>query len=228
MLSIPFLLIGVYYYPSDPERWLFLMPALWLLIGLAWDQHMPAVGRPIPALDSPILLAVIVAGLGVYNAAALLPDTLTNRGLAGLKGLSKRVDPGDLVISPSGVEGRINEFYLDRPIQAENLTVMGLVKEHGADFSGLQADLAGRIDRALRDGRRVFAFGLIGEGHEKLKGYPWAFIEYDYGPETFLEVLERYPQQPIDPPSGEHVGIIQLGPLPGPERGGTAPEGARG
>lgn len=223
LLSIPFLLVGVYYYPSDVERWLFLMPALWLLVGLAWDQHGPTAGRPIVALDSPILLGAMVIGLAGYNAAALLPEALADRRLAGLKELSERVAPGDLLISPAGVGGRIHEFYLDRPIRAENLTVMDLVKEHGADVHGLQANLAGRINRALEEGRRVFAFDLIGEGHEKQKGYPWSFIPDDYGPDTFLAVLERYPLDPIYPPDRDHVGIVRLGPRPRSGGGDSAP-----
>jgi hypothetical protein len=219
LLATPFLLIGVSYYPSDAERWLFLMPLLWLVIGLAWDQATPAPGpspgRRIVAWDSPVCLGAIVLGLGTYNAAALLPDTLANRGLAGLKALAQVTTGDDLVISAAGLKGRINEFYLDRPIAAENLTVMGLVKAHGADLRGMQADLAGQIDRTLHAGRRVFVFGLIGERLEKQRGYPWTYIEHGYGPETFLDVLEHYEYDPISPPGREQVGIIRLGPKPG-------------
>jgi hypothetical protein len=190
------------------------MPPLWLLIGLAWDQYAP--GERGIAWNSPILLAVIVVGLGAYNAAALLPDALANRNLTGLRELSKLTTRDDLVISPSNVKSRINEFYLDRPIQAENLTVVALAEEHGADLTGMQADLAGRIDRALREERRVLVFNFIGEGHEKQKGYPWAHIEHDYGPDTFLAILEKYQYDPIDPPNREHVGIIRLRPRLGP------------
>jgi len=212
LLATPFVIIGVSYYPSDPERWLFLMPIVWLLVGLAWDQHDPAPGRRIIAGDSAILLAAIVLGLGAYNAAALLPDAFANRSLAGLRELSRLTTRDDLLISPAGVESRINEFYLDRPIQAENLTVMALAEEHGADLHGLQTDMDNRIDRALRAGRRVIVFGLIGEGHEKQRGYPWGHLGHDYGPDTFLAVLERYQCLPIYPPTREHTGIIRLGP----------------
>lgn len=212
LMAAPFIFIGFCYYPSDPERWLFLMPPLWLLIGLAWDQQNPATYRRTVSWDSPILLGAIVLGLGAYNSAALLPDALANRGLAGLKELSMLTSDDDLVISPSGVTGRINEFYLDRLITAENLTLMALVQEHGADLHGTQADLADRIDRALQKGRGVFVFNLIGEGHEKQRGYPWAHMEHDYGPETFLAVLQKYGQDTICSPSRTSVGIIRLRP----------------
>jgi len=212
LMAAPFIFIGFCYYPSDPERWLFLMPPLWLLIGLAWDQQDPASYRRTVSWDSPILLGAIVLGVGAYNSASLLPDALANRGLAGLKELSMLTSDDDLVISPSGVTGRINEFYLDRLITAENLALMALVQEHGADLHGTQAELADRIDRALQKGRRVFVFNLIGEGHEKQRGYPWAHMEHDYGPETFLAVLQKYGQDTICSPSRTSVGIIRLRP----------------
>ncbi len=216
LLATPFLFMGLYYFPSDPERWLFLMPPLWLLIGLAWDQYDPTPdGRGI-AWNSQILLAAIVIGLGSCNAAALVPDALANRYLTGLRELSKLTTRDDLVISPSNVNSRINEFYLDRPIPAENLTVMALVEEHGADLHGLRADLVDRIDRALREGRRVFAFNFIGERHEKQRGYPWGGLGHDYGPDTFLAILEKYQYDPIYPPNREHVGIVRLRPRVGP------------
>ncbi|MFI5459065.1 MAG: hypothetical protein ACHRXM_26860 [Isosphaerales bacterium] len=51
-----------------------------------------------------------------------------------------------------------------------------------------------------------------GEGHEKQRGYPWAHIEHDYGPDTFLALLEKYQYDAIYPPRPEHVGIIRLKP----------------
>jgi hypothetical protein len=216
VLASPFSFIGVYYYPSDPERWLFLMPPLWLLVGVVWDQHDPAPGRRIIVWESPTLLAAIAIGLGTYNAAALVPDALANRYLQGLRELSRLTTQEDLLISPSGVQSRISEYYLDHPVQAEELSVVSLVKEHGPDVRRMQADLADRIDRALERGRRVFVFGLIGEGHEKQKGYPWSFIEHDYGPDTFLDVLSKFGRDPVYPPNREHVGIIRLKAKVGP------------
>ena len=38
-LALPFTAIGVYYYGSDSERWLFLMPAAWLILGADEDEQ---------------------------------------------------------------------------------------------------------------------------------------------------------------------------------------------
>jgi hypothetical protein len=215
LLATPFICMGLYYYPSDPERWLFLIPALWLLIGMAWDQYIPPLGRQTIAWESPIVLAAIVFGLGAYNAAALLPGALRSRQLDSLRYLSRVTTPDDLVISPAGIGSRLLDFYLDRPIQGRDLSAWALSREHGADLKGIQADLAGQIDRTLQTGRQVFVFGFIGERLEKQRGHPWAHLLHDCGPETFRSVLDQYQYDLIYPSSREHISTVRLKPRVG-------------
>jgi hypothetical protein len=210
LLATPFICVGIWYYPSDPERWLFLTPPLWLTVGMAWDQFIPPLRRRSVVWESPIVLGAIVVGLGIYNAAALLPDALGSRALEGLRYLSKLTTRDDLVISPAGTSGRLMDFYLDRRIQGQDLTAWALSQKHGADLGGIQSDLAQQIDRALQQGRRVFVFGFIGERHEKHRGHPWAHMLHGCGPETFSSVLEQYRQDPIYPSTSEHIGTIRL------------------
>ncbi len=57
LLAAPVAALGVYYFPSDPERWLFLTPAFWLVIGLAWAEYAPPTGaRLTPPGPPPSLL----------------------------------------------------------------------------------------------------------------------------------------------------------------------------
>jgi hypothetical protein len=221
VLGTPFVVMGVAYYPSDPERWLFLMPVLWLLVGLAWDRPEASGPRRALSTDGPILLGVMVFGVGLYNAAAVLPEARSNRHLAGLRTLAEISEPDDLILSPGGVLNRMNAFYLDHPVRGEEVTVMALVKAHGADHRGLQADLAGRIDDALRGGRRVLVFNFIGERHRKQEGYPWNYVGHDYGPDTFLSVLDRFEQGVIAPSSPDREGIVRL--RPGRDRTASEP-----
>jgi hypothetical protein len=211
LLVVPFTWIGIYYYPSDPERWLFLMPPWWLSIGLVWDQFDRSPGRKIVQCGSPVLLGVIVLGMAAYNAAALLPATHAAPGLAGLRQLSRLTTDDDLVISPSGITGELNEFYLDRPIRAENLTLLALAEEHGPDIARMQADFAQEIDRALKRGRRVFVYGLNWEPREQRPtGYPWGSMKYDYAPDSFLGVLRLYARDTVQPRSRSTAGIVRL------------------
>ena len=211
LLALPFALVGLYYYPSDPERWIFLMPVVWLVIGIAWDQYTPTPGQWLSRDTSQLLLALIVLGLGGYNAiAGLLPDARVSRDLAGLKELFRLTTADDLVISPSSVRSRIHEFYVTQLADFENIDLVSLTRRHSSHREEMEKDLTDRITDALRDGRRVLVFDLIAEGHEKQRGYPWAFMENDYGPDTFLEVIARFDQEVLIQPSREQPGLFLL------------------
>jgi hypothetical protein len=97
-----------------------------------------------------------------------------------------------------------------RPADFENLDLVSLTKRHSSHREEMEKDLADRITNALRDGRRVLVFDLIAEGHEKQRGYPWAFMENDYGPDTFLEVIARFDQEVLMQPSREQPGLFLL------------------
>lgn len=211
LLAAPFVAMAAYYYPSDPERWLFLVPPLWLAVGLAWDGYSPAPGAWLTVGRSRALLAAMVLLLGAYNAAAgLLPDVLRSRELAGFRSLARVTTPDDLVISPAGIKARVMEFYIGKPFEFENLTLMSLVRRHGGDTLEMQADLRSQVADALRGGRRTMVHNLIGEAHVKSEGYPWAHMPYGYGPETFTEVLKEFDAEPVVPAGPERTGTYRL------------------
>ena len=226
MLAAPFIGMAAYYYPSDPERWLFLMPLLWLVVGLAWDGYAPAPHAWLSLGRSRALLAAIVLFLGAYNAiAGLLPNALRSRELAGFQGLARLTTPDDLVISPAGIKGQVLEFYLGKPFEFENLTLTSLVDRHRDDHAGLQSDLRSRIEDALRRGRPTFVHNVIGEGHVKNEGYPWSHFEYGHGPESLMEVLKEFDAEVVIPPGRDRTGTYRLNPAP---TSGTAADAGAG
>jgi hypothetical protein len=215
LLAAPFIGMAGYYYPSDPERWLFLMPPFWLVVGLAWDGYAPAPHSWLSLGRSRALLAAIVLCLATYNAiAGLLPDALRSRELAGFQGLARLTAPDDLVITPAGIKGQVLEFYLGKPFEFENLTLTSLVERHRGDHAGMQSDFRTRIADALRRGRRVFVHNLIGEGHVKNEGYPWSHFEHGHGPESFTEVLKEFDLEEVIPPRRDCTGTYRLNPAP--------------
>ena len=142
LMVIPFVVLGFGYYPSDPERWLFLMPPFWLVLGLIWDRYQPHPAAWLRRPTSQCLLAGVVVGLGVYNAAfGLFPDTQSSRYLTGLRELTKRTVPHDLVISPAGIKGTILEFYLGSAPDFENLRLTELVARYPSDPAAMSTEL---------------------------------------------------------------------------------------
>jgi hypothetical protein len=212
LLAFPFVAIGIYYFPSDPERWLFLLPAVWLVIGIVWVEYIPVPRAVLDRSRSILLLIAIVLALGLHNSLSkLLPEALENRDLSGLEELAKVASFGDLVITPSGIRGRIYEFFLSKPLEFENLTFVSLVNAYGANRTLMQNQLSFYITSALQYGRHVYVHNTFNEGHIKGQGSPWApFTEFDHGPETFLAVLEQFNPKTIVAPGQKHTGTYEL------------------
>src|SRR5262249_4854594 len=171
----------------------------------------PVAGQFLTQSRSNGLLATLVVLLGLYNAAfGLLPEALANRHLEGMRQLVRHAAPADLVISPAGVTGAVYEFYLGRPPAFANLNVRSLARRHPGHPSRAQAELRDRTAEALRRGRRVWVYDLLGEGHVKQQGFPWAHLSEHYGPETFLSVIEAFRTEAVVPPSPASVGLYRL------------------
>jgi hypothetical protein len=212
VLAGPFTALGLYYYPSDPERWLFLMPGLWLVLGAAWAEYRP--GPWLSAAAARGLLLGLVMLLGTYNALSkLFPEARHNRDLSGLVELNRvATTEDDVVLAPSGLQNVIEEFVVRQPMRFRVVQLDQLMLEkHRREVANCQEDLRNQIREALTSGRRVFAFQLIDEGLVPGRGYPWAWVEpLGYTPEHFLSVLEEFHPEPILHGDADHVGVYRL------------------
>jgi hypothetical protein len=201
LLAVPVAALGVGYYPSDPERWLHLVPAAWLLIGFVWDA---AGANRLP-------LAALVLILGIFNAGyKLAPETRHHPDLPGLRALDAFVQPGDLVVAPSRFD-LMNEFMIGRPFRGEVLPLDRQIEAYKNDPEGCERELDRRLNDALRQGRKVYVFALLGEGLDSGRGYPWAFAAaWGYSPQQFEQLLRQYRAQPIFEPTPRRRGIYRL------------------
>ena len=206
--------MGVAYYPSDPERWLFLTPAVWLALGLVWDAYDPPPGARLDHRRAAALLVASVVALGLFNAAfGLLPEARGNRTINGMKALAGQARPGDLVVSLSGLTHPVYGFYLGKPLACDNLVFMDLVKRYGADTAALKEAIRAEIRDRLARGGRVLVFGVQGERHVRGEGYPWSHVAHlGIGPETLAEALEPFDPTPLPGTGSDAVSIAALGP----------------
>jgi hypothetical protein len=210
LLVLPFVAIGLAYYPSDPERWLFLMPPVWLVLGVIWrDDRAGPDARPSPAVARGLLLLVVLV-MGSYNALfKLWPETRASRELDGLTELQRLTSSNDLVVADSGLRGVTEEFLLRRPLRCDVLALDRLMlEEHRRDVAACRADLRRQVADALARGRRVLVFGLLGEDLAEGRGYPWAHAQpLGYTPRSMLSVLEEFHPVPVVRADADHVGV---------------------
>jgi hypothetical protein len=137
--ALPTAALGVYYYGSDSERWIFLVPLVWLLA---------VRGRP-------RLSAVLVAFLCVWNLVVeVVPDAVASKARDQAATASQVVHDGDLVVAPGHGWDEYIGFY-----QGEDVRVIPLAYFAGSSGSaqGAFAALDYEIDRALGGGHDVYA-----------------------------------------------------------------------
>jgi hypothetical protein len=213
LIALPFLVLGVSYYPSDPERWLFLAPIFWLLIGWVLADYQPGPGAIFSPQAARVTLGLVVAGLALFNAAAKLwPEARHNSERAGILALAGVAGPGDLVVAPTSRGPFYQEFVLGRPLDFEILPVDRIMlQQHPRDVRAGQETLRLQVREALGRGRRVFVHALIGEGLRSGRGYPWAWVEpAGYTPQTMLDVLEESATEVVVSPGPEQTGTYRL------------------
>ncbi|MCS7044940.1 MAG: hypothetical protein NZO58_01160 [Gemmataceae bacterium] len=217
LVAIPFVGMGIAYFPSDPERWLFLVPIAWLVAGWIWADYQPPATAWLTPGVARGMLVVVVAGVAVVNVAVKLwPEARHNRERQGAVRLAAIVQENDLIIAPSQLSLTYQEFVIGRFLNAEILPLdMLMLHEQPHDVKAGQDILRQRVQSALAEGRRVFVTALLGEKLQPGRGYPWAWVEpAGYTPESVLGVLREFQVDEAVPATPEHTGTYRLRPQP--------------
>jgi hypothetical protein len=133
--------VGIAFFASDAERWLFLLPLLWAQVGVA------AVGR------RAALAVGVVALLAVADVALLVPRARDRTLVDAAAAMGAGLRDGDLVISPGhGADEYVG--FVER-LRLERVPLVYEAARLGGDRGALRALLDERFGRARREGRRV-------------------------------------------------------------------------
>jgi hypothetical protein len=136
----------VFFFPSDSERWIFVLPALSLTLA--------PLGRSLkPRRSAALLLAIAALNLGL----ARIPAALDRRPLAQARAVDLALPPGALLVSPGhGWDELIGLATADPP---ERFPLVYHVGAQGGVGPALRL-LHQRIDAALEARRPVFMVRL--------------------------------------------------------------------
>lgn len=153
---LPFVGFALAFFPSDTERWLFIMPALVLYLG-PFTGPGPLRWKAVPAWLA-VVAVVALANLGSYHLPAALDRGPLDRAAA----VDQYLHPGDLLISPG--HGWDELIGLSARRSAQHFI---LVYETGAARSLPRAikSMHWAIRRQLRTGGRVLVARL--QGHKQ-------------------------------------------------------------
>jgi hypothetical protein len=158
--AVPYAVMAFLFFGTDPERWIFVLPILWLLFAAT---RLPRLGRVLGG-----------ALLAVNLVTAALPGVTEIGPRWRARAVESLVEPGDLVIFPGHDWDEYIGFYDDRYVRVFPLSYY--VGAYGVD--GGLTKLEGVIAGTEQRGGRIFAVRVLDEnpgarGWEELSLLSW-------------------------------------------------------
>lgn len=141
--AAPFALVGLSYFGSDNERWIFLLPPVWL-----------AAAAGAATAPRPLRLAfALVAGLVASNLALALPAARDPSVRSRADRVAALVHHGDLIISPGHSWDEYIGFY--RPARVVSFPMVYFCGLDGG-AAPMRARLGREAAAARRRGARIY------------------------------------------------------------------------
>jgi len=182
----PFLLlqaaVGVRFFGSDTERWIFIAPAVWLALG-AWVPAFPARSRA-GVVGLLVLLFSVNLVQGVWPLAT---DTQVQERVAALRAV---LPEKSLVITPGQDWFDYYRYFTGR--DTPSISLIDLALRHGRNPDAFWGHLRRSVEEARRAGTPVVLLRVL-DGDENVRGTPWPELAaFDYTPERIREWAGTY------------------------------------
>ncbi len=179
---VPLLLFGFLFWPSATERWVLVLPVMWLLAALAVASIET---RWLSAAFGVFLLGVPT----VFNIVTVSEERkLDERTLERSAAISGELRSGDLLLYPGHTWDEYVGFYEDVPV--ERFIIASFAGEERGDAEALLARLRTRSDATHERGGRVVAVRVfdVPDSH-----HGWSLLRaMDIPRDDVLAVLADY------------------------------------
>lgn len=161
-------LLGVWYFGSDSERWIFIMPVVWLAIG--------AIVATLP-VRKQVIAATGVAILGAVNLCTGIGPLATDHSTEErVRVLVDHAEMPTLVITPGHDWLSYLSFYAPDARHVEVMSLFALARKHEGNADALFREVTARMDDANRQGRSVLLIRVL-DPQENFREDPWQLLE---------------------------------------------------
>jgi hypothetical protein len=198
--SVPYALVGIAFFGADPERWIFVLPVLWLL----------GAARLLDGVRPARAAVAVVAWVGLFNfATTIWPAHRDQWPRQKAEATASLLGDGDLVIFPGHSWDEYIVFYGKPRIEPFPVSYYAARDGNAACWARLDKEIAaarargGRVfavrvfDDADQDPRGFWELGTIGVSRAALKEE----LSRRAQPVTLVP-LEGFSVTRLDPPSG--------------------------
>lgn len=200
---VPLVFFGFLFFPAATERWVFILPCLWLVFSLALLSHRKA-------WIAPVATAVMIALPLVANIITVSQERqLDRRTLERSRAVSELLRQGDLLLYPGHTWDEYIGFYEDAPV--ERFILASFAGEEQGDREAFLARLRRSLDDTFSQGGRVIAVRVF-DAPETHHG--WSLLRALGVPrDDVLALLAEYEAQPL---TCSTVCVWEILPAPDP------------
>lgn len=196
----PYAALGIAFFGADPERWIFVLPAGWILAAACVLE----LARPARAA------AAVLAWVGVFNlATAVWPAHRDHWPRQKAEATAALLGDGDLLIFPGHSWDEYVVFYGKAKVEPFPVSYYAARDGKAACWARLDKEIAAARAR----GGRVFAVRVFDDGDEDPRGF-WELntvgvsraalkeeLQHRLRPVTLVP-LEGFSVTRLDPPTG--------------------------
>jgi hypothetical protein len=182
----PFLLlqaaVGVRFFGSDTERWIFIAPAVWLALG-AWVPAFPARVRA-GMVGLLVLLFAVNLVQGIWPLAT---DTQIQERVVALRAV---LPEKALVITPGQDWFDYYRYFTGR--DNPRISLIDLALRHGRSPDEFWGHLRRSVEEARQAGTAVVLLRVL-DADENIRGTPWPELAaFGFTPERIREWAGTY------------------------------------
>lgn len=183
LFLIPQAAFGIYYFGSDTERWVLVLPILWLAVA-------DVVSRMSPARRKLAVAALAVMAL-VNTAQAYWPSSADSSIEARVLALKKVLPKNALVITPGNDWLSYYHYYTSERI--DKLTLTEVAEQSGRDPTEFYERMGRVLDDRLARGGPVVLLRVLDESDND-RTDPWQVLSgYGLPPAKVRDWFRRYP-----------------------------------
>jgi hypothetical protein len=158
----PYALLGIVFFGADPERWIFILPAGWIVAAALLVDHRHGRVRPARAA------VAVVAWVGLFNlVTAVWPAHRDQWPRQKAEATAALLSDADLVVFPGHSWDEYIFFYGKARIEPFPLSYYAARDGVGAGWARLDREIAAARAR----GGRLFVARVFDDGDEDLRGF---------------------------------------------------------
>ncbi|MFV1951376.1 MAG: hypothetical protein ACC630_05390 [Nitrospinota bacterium] len=211
---IPYLLFALFFFSADTERWVFILPALWLIFALSIAATTTNSDNQITLKQGWGIIIILTIIFSTNLVTTVYPMHKQDSRIKRTAFMARYIKDGDLIITPG--HDQTDFVWLYNGIRCDVLQLTYVVGGLKEDKNSIFEYMDREIYYKLSAGQRIFLIRIFDDPKDREMIYGWKEITpLGITPLDFVRYFSKYNCTPIAFYEKEGLTLWELsGPRP--------------